>query len=114
MRKFIFLIILLSFLSCERTIPAKYKVGDIVCMKLDGRKGIISFVHNNVDAWADDNTPQFWYMVNFANDKKSEIQIAIGGSTGIGHGGNATTNNSLYEEKIVREWELSECKKEIQ
>lgn len=104
------LIIFLLSLNCTRIIPAKYESGDIVCMKIDGRKVIVSLIHNRVDAWEDDNTLQFWYAVKYAKDKKNITnQISIGGSAGIGRGGDGIINDSDYKTEYVHEGELCDC-----
>ena len=95
----VLIVFLLSF-SCKRSNPI-YKVGDIVCVKLDGRKGSIFYVN-------DEQNPAL-YLVTFVNEKNSNTKIAIGGSTGIGRAGDGIINNKPYIRLSLREPELCDC-----
>jgi hypothetical protein len=67
--------------------PPKYKVGDIVYMKLDDRKGVVC------KEWAN------YYDIRVLSKETDNVNIATG--AGIGSGGVAVGNSSPY---TILEW----------
>jgi hypothetical protein len=76
--------------------PNRYAVGDVVYMKVDDRKGVVSY------CW---NTHGSLYNVKFSvkSEGKGDINIATG--AGIGSGGKISSEK-LYVDLMIKEEEL--------
>jgi len=95
---FIFALFIAGCTQTERETIPLFNIGDTVCHKSGGPKGVIFY-----------NDSNHYVKVRFYIGKNTAPMIGVGGSGLIVGGNGIKMSNSIFEEVWFKEYELKSC-----